>query len=407
MDDSPARPAEAGGPTTAPPYRRAVFYVAGFDIMGPRFYHLMFKRGLALDSSLYRRKYKLHELTPTPPVSRAWRIETSDGPRSVEAGYFLLTPHDRIMQSYRLDALWVARAWIVALYGYLRYGALAASLTYSWRNGLMLIYVLVLLFGFFAIGAAAGFFALKAIWSESPIALRALLGVATGLGVLQLGLRLEKRTFAGLLLSSMYTGLQQAGGRRPDLDAVIDGFARHIADTAERERWDEILIVGHSSGTMMAIDVAAQVFGEAARFGATRLSLLTLGSTDGVVSLFRHARRQRDALVRAATAKNLTWIEFHSNRDWVCLGGRNPVVQAGVDLAGKPQTGPIMMRLSVKDFYSPKRRKQLGFNPFERHFDYLRAGDKPSRYSYYRFLCAAMPLADSVRAPETPERVSG
>ncbi len=388
----------APGAATTPAFRRAVFYVAGFDIVGPRFYHLMFKRGLAQDSSLYGRKYAMQDLPAEPQVGKAWRIATRDGERPVEVVYSILTPYEQIVRSYRRNAIWVGRAWLLTLFAYLRHGILARSLVYSWRNGLLLVYAFLLILGFVALGAAIGYFGLRTAWPESPLWLRLPLAAAAGLLVLQLGLRLENRTFAGFLLSSMFTGLQQAAGRRPDLDAIIDGFARHIVEAATRERWDEILIVGHSSGTMMAIDVAAQIVGQAARFQGAKISLLTLGATDGVVAGYKHARRQRAALALAATTTDLTWIEFHSNRDWVGHGGGNRIKVTGIDLGGMPQIGPRMMRLSVKDFYSAERRRKLKFNPFERHFDYLKSGDRPSRYSFFRIVCAATPLAATVDA---------
>ncbi len=378
-------------------FRRAVFYLAGFDIIGPRFYHLLLRRGLAKDSALHGRTYRMVEVPSRQPAARTWQVSTEDRGTPVDVSYFLLTPHEHIAPSYRNNALHAARSFVEVGYAYLRHGVLKRMVMFSWKTALVFLYVMSLLAAFFLVGFGGALLPLALLPVNVSLVLMLACGLIAGLATLQLGLCFDKRTFANFLLSSMSLSVRHTTGHRPDLDRSIDEYARCIIDLGAASRWNEILIVGHSSGTIMAVDVMAQILARSRLAFETRLSLLTLGSTDGIATYFRRAARQRAAFAQVAASRDVKWVEYYSPFDFVCFGRADPLVAAAIALDGRAH-GPIKRMLDLNDFYSPGRMRSLGFNLFERHFDYLKAGDRISDYSYFRLVCGAQTLDDRVAA---------
>lgn len=382
---------EAQVPSEA--FRRAVFFVAGFDVVGPRFYRLMFKRELAQDSARIQRRFGLVELPHRPPAAWGCSIATSDGPRPVEVEYHVLTPHELVSRSYIRNAATVAWNWLRVVLAYIWHGIAWRTFATSWKTGLVMVYVLAMPLAAYLAGAAAVGTALYWASPAAPPAIAILGGFAAGFLTLQLVIAMDRGAGPNLLLSSMAVGLDQAAGRLPAFDKIVDDFARFVIERGAAARWDEILVIGHSSGGIMAVDVVARVLDRSDLAARTRLALLTLGSTHGIITFCRHARRQRAAFARVATAPEVVWNEYFTARDFIGLGRRDPIAAARIELGGNQQTGPRIRRLSLSEFYSRERIRRLRFSFFDRHFDYLKAGDRNSAYSYFRMVCGAAPLA--------------
>ena len=372
-------------------FRRTVVYVAGFDVIGPRFYRLLFKRGLAQDSARSQRNLRLVEAPPQWPAAWSCSFTASDGPRPVEIEYHVLTPHELVAPFHGRNAVVVAWNWLRVLFAYLRYGVGWRICATSAKTGVVLTCAMALPLAIFSAGATAAHFVPSLVISGPPTAIEALCGFAGGLAALQAYAVRDHGASLNLLLSSMAVGTAGASGKLPTFEAIVEAFARFTVERAEAARPNEILVIGHSSGTIMAVDMMARVLDHIGEAGP-RLSLITLGSTHGIVTFFPHAERQRAAFARVATSPNVRWMEYFSARDFICMGRRDPIAAARIDLRGKRQFGPIIRRLSVSKFYSHERVRRMRFSFFDRHFDYLKAGDRDSEYNLFRKICAAKPL---------------
>jgi hypothetical protein len=69
------------------PFRRAVFFIAGFDPNGAQYLYRLFRRELRRDNALYGRTthHRRDGLA-------GWRIETADAGRPVTVDYTVLSP---------------------------------------------------------------------------------------------------------------------------------------------------------------------------------------------------------------------------------------------------------------------------------------------------------------------------
>ena len=74
------------------PFRRAVFFIAGFDPNGAQYLYWLFRRELGKDNALYGRTTNVGRLADDADGLPGWRIETADAGRPVIVDYTVLSP---------------------------------------------------------------------------------------------------------------------------------------------------------------------------------------------------------------------------------------------------------------------------------------------------------------------------
>ncbi|MGH7005992.1 MAG: hypothetical protein ACREIP_18770, partial [Alphaproteobacteria bacterium] len=342
-------------------YRRAVFYIAGFDNIGVRYYYMLFRNGLVQEFGREARRFKITRPEIAPDLSSRWRIETDDAGVPVEVDYFFLTPHDLVRKYVVRGDLGVIGAWAFTFFAYLRRNLFFRAFRKTWK-AIILTYVLLSIPLFFLAGfaIALGAFALVdgALPPSAEIGIAAVAGALT----LKVGLVMAAKTFTKLVLMSLYVGARQGMGRMRRLDARTLEWARFIQTRAGDGKWDEVLLVGHSSGTVAAVDIAAQLLRDSTWRGGTRLGLLTLGSTDTVVSAFRTATNHHDALATVATSPDIVWVEYWSPWDFISIGSHDPISAGDIDLGGRTKRGPILRALDLHQSLTRESYRRMFFN---------------------------------------------
>src|SRR5262249_8011847 len=103
-------------------------------------------------------------------------------------------------------------------------------------------------------------------------------GVLSAAGWIRFGRWAEGKVQMTWLMRSTRFILRQARGQTADLEARPANFARRVEAVLDESEVDEVLVIGHSSGAMLAVSTVARALrrrGDAA--GGPALSLLTLG----------------------------------------------------------------------------------------------------------------------------------
>ena len=112
--------------------------------------------------------------------------------------------------------------------------------------------------------AAASLLALA--WPLGETA-KLILAAAVALGVLHAAGPRIRKAYVYHLLDGWIFSWQQASGRHPEIDARVERFARHVVAAVRDSDADEVLIVGHSTGTTVAVEVAARALALDPEFG--------------------------------------------------------------------------------------------------------------------------------------------
>lgn len=372
-----------------------MFYIAGFDNIGARYYYMLFRSGLAHEFGRMARRFAITRPAPASDIASRWRVETDDAGKPVNVDYFFLTPHDLVRRFSAGGALRLLGAWLHTLFLYLWQGTLFRSLGKTWK-AVVLFYVLFSFPVFFVLGAAAAWGILALLDHPLPPLGQAGLAAATGFAALRLGVAVANKTSTNILLISLHVGALHARGRLPELERRIEAWAGFVRQQAAAEDWDEVLLVGHSSGVIAAADVAAALLRDPAPGRKIPLALLTLGSTDFAVSAFHresYARRHRAALADVAASPDIVWIEYCSPYDFICIGPHDAISMSQIDLGGRARRGPIGRELDLRQSLSPESFRRMFFDLFARHFQYLKGNDRPADYSYFGIVCGAKRLA--------------
>jgi hypothetical protein len=404
----PARPAapqaEVRLPSDAPD--RLVFFFSGFDPKSSTFYHRLFRSGIAQRNAAHDETLALgkrHRIGRWASVWTAlWRGASSalgGRPVSMRTRVHFMRWDDIVRRHWRRAPLTLARDyWNV----YAR-GVTSGVLRRIWRAAPAAFWLAMfpLVVGVLSLGS--GVFAAVALAWLSGLAYgpAAALGLAGGAIMWRL---LARRVDCEWLLRLYAFTRQQALGEVPALDARLDEMAARLVEAVEARMrhpgaapLKEVLVVGFSSGTIMAASVLARampkltdVVGGRRANKATTLALVTLGQCIPIAAEWPGAGRIRSELDLLAESPLLTWHDYSAASDSAAFSRTPPWPQPAL-LKGR-QTSPSFKALSgFMQFAAMRRdRRQL-------HLQYLRAPRSRSdadSYDFFKLACGPETLAE-------------
>jgi hypothetical protein len=210
-----------------------------------------------------------------------------------------------------------------------------------------------------------------------------------------------RRAYVYHLLDDAINLWKYAQGLHPDLDARLEQFAQRIVAASRETSAQEILIVGHSSGSILAIDIVARALvhdPELGRHGPS-LALLTIGACVPVVALASSAQGLRQAITRLATEPSLLWVEYQAPEDLLNAFGFDPIRDLQLDLGGRTRINPIIRSVRFDDVLFSTTHRRIRWNFLRIHFQFLMANERPGEYDYLMIACGPVSLADRIRDP--------
>src|SRR5262249_49505902 len=130
-------------------------------------------------------------------------------------------------------------------------------------------------------------------------------------------------------------------GRRPDVDATLDGFAETLLARGGEGAVDEIVVVGHSRGAMLRPAGLLRHLARAAAFGRRDVAtcILTIGATIPKFALHPRAQGPRRKIARIVAEPSIAWVEYQSRADAISFYKFDPVSLRHIPddrLDGKP-----------------------------------------------------------------------
>ena len=129
-------------------------------------------------------------------------------------------------------------------------------------------------------------------------------------------------------------------GRRPDAEALLERFARAIVAHAREHPADELILVGHSTGGGLVLDIAARCLAIDPQFTerSRRTAVLTLGSTALKLGMHPAATAFRGRVQTLIDDPRLEWVDVQCLTDLVNFYKSNPVADMG--LTPRVKDGP-------------------------------------------------------------------
>ena len=201
--------------------------------------------------------------------------------------------------------------------------------------------------------------------------------------------RVEARTQMAWLMRSLACLVKQGRGQLPDLEARLDEFGAHLASQVAGGGFDEVLVVGHSSGAMLATSVVARALRQPGVADGSRRSLLTLGNCHATLSRQPGAAAFRAETLAVAGSLCVHWLDVSAPPDGCCYALVDPC--EGMAL---PAGAPGVKRLNPRfaQLFSATSYEAVRGDKYRCHFQYLMAGERRDDYDYFAITAGPVDL---------------
>jgi hypothetical protein len=372
--------------------RRLVYHIGGYDFTMPvDAVHRRFVRELRRFERTWSAK-----ATASPPVIDAdtatWDVVTTGPNWRVETRYRFVRWDDLIAAAGEQPFWRRVPLGLLAFLDFVAGGALWGYIRTNWRYALFFLYPYVLFAGLIAIAWFAGAFIAMATGF-------ALIGIAAGfaafLALLQWPGRwlLLPQLFDDWIFSRIYI---RHGD--PLLEQRLDRLAHQLIAAARAGEADEILLVGHSLGAVLAIDLLDRALRRDAAFGrnGAPVALLSVGSSILKIGLHRGARRFHVAVERVASAPGIFWAEYQALTDVMNFYKTDPVAEMGLTATAHP----VVRIVRIKRMLDPAAYRRIRRNLFRVHCQFVSANDLRAAYDYFMLLCGPLSARQQAALPE-------
>ncbi|MGB5868711.1 MAG: hypothetical protein WBH04_00800 [Albidovulum sp.] len=367
--------------------RRQVFYIPGYDPFPPRRYRELYRREAASQAVISGHQINL--VPKTIEGGYAWAVDAVIAAKPVRAEFEVLVWSDIVRASMNPGIAATYLQLIRTAWAYLASGALFRLMRL--RKGPMIaaLYPIAILLLELCVAVAAGWGVARA--AGVGAAFGVVIAALAVWGALWLFRRADRRVYAWYLMHDYAFTAANGGAYPPELEARMAAFGQRIA-AALAEDWDEVLVVGHSSGAHLAISVLADLV-KAGRVPATgpALGFLSLGQVVPMVSFLPGADRLRADLAFLSKTDALVWVDVTAPGDGCAFALCDPVAVSGV--AGPSKRWPLVLSAAFSQTLSPERWRALRWRFFRLHFQYLCAFDRPGDYDYFSITAGGQTLA--------------
>jgi hypothetical protein len=382
---------------------RHVIYVQGYDPRGLSPYYRMFRTELRKFAGLYGLTSTITRPKSAPDGAMAsWVIETSGPDWQTRTAYDFLRFEDLIQDDLQWP-IWRTLMHAILIYWRLVFaGTLRRFWRAHWRFATFISYPHFALLNeaIWAAGIAWAFAAgLSAIGAPAGFDIAA--GCAVFVAALGMLLKYtERRTYLLYLMSDTIFTWRFSHRQRPDWDDRIDAFAQHLVDIAAASDTDEILLVGHSSGSFLGVEIMARALAidpDLGRHGP-KIVLLTLGGNLPIVGFHAVSEQFRAHLARLAIEPSIDWVDCQSRKDVMNFFPFDPIRGHGLDV-GPAKRNPVIVAVRFRDIISPANYKRFRWRFFRVHFQFVMANERPHAYDFFMIACGPLSLQKRVFHP--------
>ena len=235
--------------------RRHVFYVPGFDPRGARLYHGMYSEHAKKQSAINGLDLSVSPRRKISDISHIWHV--TGNRTTTEFEY--LSWSDIVRQHWKNGvAALLADSWLCFRSGLIngvifRFLRVRKSL---FRLAVLYPFLYLPLAFFLAIWIGNSLIDTKA--QGGDFAFSALIAAGASLLFLWAGLKLGHKIAIFWLLRIFCFSIRWSQGKAADLEDRINAFSARLREEILTNRADEIMVVGHSAGAMLAVPVIAR-----------------------------------------------------------------------------------------------------------------------------------------------------
>lgn len=371
--------------------RRRVFYIPGYDPIHPRRYRELYRKESAAQAEISQYEIQLAaKVADGGPYG--WHVMSTQGGAETATDFEVLIWSDIVRGSMEQGILATYGQLVRTAFTYIGSGALLRLM--KLRKGpvvaalypvcFLLIQLLIAIGLSCLLGAALMRFLPE--WTF-------VFGAVMLWPVLRWFQKRDGKFFAYYLMHDYAYSAASKGANPEDLEGRMAEFGARI-EAALQEPYDEVLVVGHSSGAHLAVSILADLLRKGAVLEeGPKLGFLSLGQVVPMVSFLPKAWRLRADLAFLCQRQEITWVDVTAPGDGCAFALCDPVAVSGVAPA-EGKIWPLVVSAAFTQTLSEERWAELRWRFFRLHFQYLCAFDRPGDYDYFRITAGPKTLAE-------------
>jgi len=362
---------------------RRVHYLSGFDPRGARFYHRLYREESAKQSRHNGSVLEVGERRRVTPQVSAWSVRAEWEGRQVSTEYEFMEWDDIVRQHWDASLPKLFRRGVPTYIKYAAGGGFNRIRKVSkgaFYTAIFPFVYLVSLAAILMVVALLGAWLSSLFFGKGLMSAGIALGITCGLGLV--GLRLAERHNVFWVLRTCVFIVVWGTRSVPELDQRMAEMAAHIMRQQEAHPVDEVLIIGHSVGSILAVAVTARIL-EGARLGKVpaALHLLTLGQCIPYLSFIPSARAFRRDLEILANDERIPWTDATAPPDPLCFYQVDPIRVSGI--ATQFEERPKRVGVRILPMFRPDTYAKMRWNKVRVHFQYLMASERAADYDYF------------------------
>lgn len=373
--------------------RRRVFYIPGYDPIHPRRYRELYRKEGAAQAALSGYALDLRPKLVKGPYG--WHVSATIDGVAVETDVEALVWSDIVRASMDPSIPGTYLQLVRTAWTYIGSGALFRLMRLRKGPIIAALYPVLMLLAQLGLACLLGWVVGALVARPLPAAFGWIAGLAAVPLVLRWFRKQDSRFFAYYLMHDFAHSARGRGRYAPELEARLAEFRQTIRDALSRD-YDEVLVVGHSSGAHLAISILADLIRAGVPRSGPELALLSLGQVVPMISFLPRAERLRGDLHYLSLRDELTWVDVTAPGDGCAFALCDPVAVTGVAPQGK--RWPLVLSCAFSRTLSPGRWQALRWRFFRLHFQYLCAFDNlaggPDDYDYFRITAGPLTLAE-------------
>jgi hypothetical protein len=388
-------------------HRRHVFFLSGFDPKGASYYHGLYRNESALQAAVTGARYDVGARQRRDNGNTMWQV------RGEAEGQTTETTFEYVRWDDIVRAHWPRNGWQVllgSLRGYCAALASPAALRKVWHASrktlIALAYPAAFWLGALLLGALMGLALaslLAALWPAAAW-LPGLAGTAAAIGLWWAALAWERRLNTSWLLRIYQFAGDWRAGRTPSLQTRIDNLVKALTHRLADRELDEVLLVGFSVGSLLAVSTAARLQKTASKdnLSLDRFSLVTLGHCVPLLGLMKGADAFRAELARLGQAPHVRWVDFSSLTDWGSFALVDPLALCLGPAGAQRPYAPRMASPRFHLMFEPETYARIIRDKRRMHLQYLMAGQRPAVYDYFAITAGPCSLPERLARMPAP-----
>jgi hypothetical protein len=374
-----------------PVAKRLVFHIGGYD---PITTHASAQRRFVREIARFQRTWSVKAIVDVLHDTAdqiQWNVTTTGPDWLVETDYHLVRWHDVIEAFGRRSLGSRISVGILAFLDFVLAGTLWRYLLTNWRYAGFFLYPFVMFGLFIAAAFLIGVFAFKISGSASIAIGGGLLGFAAVLAGPWRWLNL------GDLFDDWIFSREYIRSGNSDIEQRLDRLAAELVAAASNSAADEILVIGHSLGAVLAVDLLDRALKLDPALGRNKIpvTFLSVGSSILKIGLHPKAIRFRTAMERVAKSPAIFWGDYQALVDPLNFYKCRPMAEMGLSTENEATVRVVRLsQMLDDDIY---RRIRLNF--FRLHCQFVSGNDRRTSYDYFMLICGPVSAKSQTLAP--------